>query len=107
MKILCCCVLLLGVVGLTACAGRPMTDSDFRGFCYGAYGRRTSCDTIPICTEFETALSQEFAGRNACVAACSSLYDRLYAKSIYERCLTSLGQINRLCIQYCNSHYSE
>jgi len=107
MKIFLPWALLGGMLGLVACARAPMTDSEFRGFCYSAYGRKTSCDTIALCNEFESILSQRYTERKACLDDCARLYDKLYVASFDERCLNSLGQANRLCSQYCGSNFPE
>lgn len=100
-------VLCAGLLGLVACARRPMTDDEFRGFCYSSYGRKTSCDTIPLCNAFESALSQQYTDRGACLDGCEKVYDKLYVTSFDERCLNSLGQANRLCNHYCVSNFPE
>ena len=65
---------------LEGCAKHPLTDSEFRGFCYTIVDRWASCDTIDICNDFDAnALSKKEPSQQACLADCDMelLADRL------------------------------
>lgn len=95
-------------LGLAGCATRPLTDSEFRGFCYTSIGRRASCDTISICNEFDTdVLSVKHASREACVKACQDIYNRLYVPNEFDGCVPTVMMANNWCMKYCNTNYPQ
>lgn len=104
-------VLLVSAMAATlgACATRPLTDSEFRGFCYTAMpGRDADCDTIPLCDRYDTnVMSVRHASRRACSAACSATYDKLYAESTTNGCSSTQLLAFNWCIKYCNTNYKE
>lgn len=99
--------LLTITIGLAACSiSRPLTDSEFRGFCYTSIGRRASCDTISICNDFDTSvLSVKHASREACVKACQDVYNRLYVPNEFDGCVPTVMMANNWCAKYCNTNY--
>ena len=107
MKSLCLAIFCATAI-LGACAQRPLTDSEFRGFCYTTIGRRTSCDTLTICDDFDTnVLSVRHASRKACSDACDATYNRLYAPNLFEGCDAMLLTANDWCKKYCDTNYAE
>ncbi len=109
MRIFPLCVLILATLGLGACGvSRPLTDSEFRGFCYTAVGHRTSCDTITICNEYDTdVLSAKHASRDACAQACQQVYDRLYGPNEFNGCGPTVLLGYNWCTKYCNTNYPQ
>lgn len=94
--------------GLGGCASRPLSDSEFRGFCYTAIGHRTSCDTITICNEFDSdVLSAKFPSRHACSEGCSTVYNRLYGPYLFDGCSPTVLMAYNWCMKYCNTNYAE
>jgi len=95
-------------LGLGGCASKPLTESEFKGFCYTTIGRRNSCDTIPLCDEFATSvLSSEYASRQACSSACLDVYNRLYGPNQFDGCAPTLFAAFDWCKKYCNTNYPE
>ena len=104
-------ILLLGtlVAVLGACTPRPLTDSEFRGFCYTALpGRNADCDTIPLCDTYDTeVLSTHHASRAACAQACSNTYDQLYRQHTIDGCKPTEIMAYNWCMKYCNTNYPQ
>jgi hypothetical protein len=103
-------VLTLAVLaaGLGGCAARPLTDSEFRGFCYTSIGRRASCDTIVLCDDFDNSVLQvKHASREDCGKACTEVYDRLYVPNEFDCCLPTVLMAFNWCKKYCNTNYPQ
>lgn len=99
---------LVLAAALSGCAQRPLTDSEFRGFCYTNIGKYTSCDTIGICDDFDNnALQVKHASRADCAKACAAVYNRLYAPNILEGCDPTLLYSLDWCLKYCNTNYPQ
>lgn len=107
MKLFLILALVVFSAGLDGCAARPLTDSEFRGFCYTTIGRKTSCDTLVICDDFDTnVLSAKHASRAACAAACQEVYNRLYVPNEFDGCLPTVSMAYTWCTKYCNTNYA-
>jgi len=102
---LACAVLAAGLGG---CApSRPLSDSEFRGFCYTSIGRRADCDTISICNEYDNdVLSTKHASRQACAEACTTVYNRLYGPHLFDGCSPTVLMGYNWCMKYCNTNYA-
>ena len=100
--------ILCAAACLGGCAQKPLTDSEFRGFCYTTIGRLTSCDTLTICNEFDTnVLSVHHASRKACNEACAVTYNRLYGPYQFDGCDGTVLMASNWCNKYCNTNYAE
>ena len=103
-------ILLLGtlVAVLGACTPRPLTDSEFRGFCYTSLGRRASCDTITICNEYDSdVLSVKHATREDCAKGCDTVYNRQYVPNEFDGCSPTVLMAYNWCMKYCNTNYGQ
>lgn len=108
MKALLLLLLSVLVAGLWGCANRPLTDSEFRGFCYTSIGRKASCDTITICNEYDTdVLSVKHASREDCAKGCSVVYDRQYVPNEFDGCSPTVLMAYNWCRKYCNTNYPQ
>ncbi len=102
LAILCAATLLGG------CAQKPLTDSEFRGFCYTSIGRKVSCDTLTICNDYDAnVMSMQFPSRQACAAACAEVYNRLYGPNQFEGCAPTVLTAYNWCMKYCNTNYTQ
>jgi hypothetical protein len=107
------CLLMLPLLcllstGLAGCAQHPLTDTEFRGFCYTHVERRASCDTLGLCNEFDnTVLSVPQASRAACSQACATVYNRLYGPNQFEGCAPTVLYAYNMCVRYCNTNYAQ
>jgi hypothetical protein len=97
----------LMVVCLAACTPKPVTDSEFRGFCYtSGGGRHTSCDTISLCNEYDSlAISANHASRAACTKACNDVYNALANTNQFNGCMPTVVSGFNWCTRYCNTNY--
>lgn len=102
-------VLLSLVAALAGCGvSRPLTDSEFRGFCYTAIGHRTSCDTITICNEYDTdVLSVKHASQEACSQGCQTVYNRIYGPNQFNGCGPTVLMAYNWCKKYCTTNYGQ
>lgn len=100
-------IVMLGVgLCFSACARHPLTDSEFRGFCYTTIDRVRSCDTIDICNTFDSdAISKKEPSRQACINDCDAVYNRLYDSNLYVGCTPMLRSANDWCYKYCMDNY--
>ena len=108
MRMLLLAALCLLAAGLGGCASKPLSDSEFRGFCYTAIGHRTSCDTISLCNEYDAdVLSVKHASRQACGEGCQAVYNRLYTPNLFDGCSPTVLMAFNWCKKYCNTNYDE
>ena len=109
MRIFSLCVLLGAPVALAGCgASRPLTDSEFRGFCYTAIGHRTSCDTITICNEYDSdVLSAKHGSLQDCANGCQTVYNRIYGPNQFNGCGPTVLMAYNWCMKYCNTNYGQ
>lgn len=99
-------VLAVGLLG--GCASKPLTDSEFRGFCYTSIGRKASCDTITLCNEFDSdVLSVKHASRADCAKGCTTVYNRLYVPNEFDGCGPTVLMAYNWCRKYCNTNYPQ
>ncbi|OLN30887.1 hypothetical protein DVDV_0331 [Desulfovibrio sp. DV] len=91
------------------CTPKPVTDSEFRGFCYTSEGgRNNSCDTITMCNVYDSqVISTKFASRKACNDACNDVYNELAGPNQFNGCMPTIGVGLTWCSKYCNSNYPE
>jgi hypothetical protein len=108
MKLFLLVVLCAMTAMLDACVQRPLTDTEFRGFCYTSIGRRNSCDTITICDDFDNnVLSEKHLSRKDCREKCTAVYNRLYTPNLFEGCSPTVLMAYNWCEKYCNTNYPE
>lgn len=106
MKLLLSLLCLIGAC-LAGCAVKPLTDSEFRGFCYTCTESRfASCDTIDMCNEFDAnAVGIKHASRQECEADCQATYDRQFRTNLFNGCLGTLRSALNWCLKYCGTNY--
>jgi hypothetical protein len=93
---------------LVGCAQRPLSDTEFRGFCYTTIGHRNSCDTLGICDDYDTnVLSEKHASKQACNEKCAAVYNNLYVPNLLDGCTSTVLMAYNWCQKYCNTNYSE
>ena len=109
MRHLLLAVLGLALAGLSACASKPLTDSDFRGFCYtSGGGRSASCDNIELCNVYDSdVLAVQFASRQACAKACNDVYNALSGPNQFNGCMPVVVTGLNWCAKYCNANYPD
>ncbi|MHC1790875.1 hypothetical protein [Solidesulfovibrio sp.] len=105
--------LLLAALGLVAvclaaaCTPKPVTDSEFRGFCYtSGGGRHASCDTISLCNTYDSqVLSFKYPSAQACNAACEATYNALSGPNQFNGCMPTVVSGYNWCTRYCNTNF--
>ena len=99
----------LALISLTACTPAPLTDSEFRGFCYTAGGgRNTSCDSISLCNIYDSqVLAMHFASRQACNAACQATANDLSGPNQFNGCMPIVVAGSNWCNRYCTTNYPD
>ena len=99
----------LALCGLAACTPKPLTDSEFRGFCYtSGGGRNTSCDNIELCNVYDSdVMSVQFASRQACNKACNDVYNALSGPNQFNGCMPIVVTGFNWCAKYCNTNYPD
>ena len=106
--LLACLGLALAAFG-AACTPKPVTDSEFRGFCYtSGGGRNDSCDSISLCNDFDSmALATKHASRQDCDKACDAVSNSLTAANQFNGCLPVVVTGATWCHKYCLSNYPQ
>lgn len=101
--VLCSAALLL----LTGCSlSQPVTESSFKGNCYQhVNGRRTACDTIPICDEYLPVMSPEFPSQAKCMEECAAVYKTQYHALTNTPCIATSQFAYEWCQRYCRSNF--
>jgi hypothetical protein len=86
---------------------KPITESEFKGFCYQYGGSENSgCgDIISICDEFTTVMSIKQTSRDACQEACKDIKQPLYMRYVVTDCAGAPNYANDWCIRYCRTNY--
>ena len=107
MRYLLLAALGLAVLALAACTPKPLTDSEFRGFCYTAGGgRHASCDNIDLCNTYDNnVLSVQFASSEACNKACNVVYNNLSGSNQFNGCMPVVQTGFNWCVRYCETNY--
>lgn len=110
MKRPACALAILATLLLPAlegCAKHPLTDSEFRGFCYTIVDRWASCDTIDICNDFDAnALSKKEPSQQACLADCDMVANQRYSANWSIGCAPMLRTATDWCHKYCMDNYA-
>jgi hypothetical protein len=103
------CALCLTAAFCVGCAKRPLTESEFRGFCYTvAESRNASCDTIVMCDDFDSSVvGMPHKSRAECEAACQAVYNRLYDANLFISCAPTLLNATNWCVKYCNTNFPQ
>lgn len=100
--------ILAGVVLLAGgCGpGKPMTVSEFKGFCYQSSGNReASCDSISICDEYLTVLEIRQPSVDACIRKCGAVYGPQFTRHVIDGCSTASQNAEEWCERYCRTAY--
>ena len=100
--------LALAALG-AACTPKPVTDSEFRGFCYtSGGGRHASCDSISLCNIIDSSvLAVKHPSRDACSKACDAVADNLTAENQFNGCMPVVATGASWCQRYCLSNYPQ
>lgn len=102
--LVCFATLLLGLAGCGPT--RPMTESEFRGFCYQTDEPRfADCDTISVCGGYSTALGMQDPSLGKCLAECDSVHSAQYMTYVATGCAIANESAWDWCQKYCRTNY--
>lgn len=109
MKVITCLLLGAAVLALAACGPvKPMTSSEFRGFCYQTGDNRfQGCDTISVCDEYAPAVDRQHQSLSACLGECSSIREQQRRRIGLGECATASGNAGDWCERYCRTNYPQ
>jgi hypothetical protein len=101
--------LLAAALAAGGCIGaKPMTASDFAGQCYHFNSSEDSpCDSVWLCEEYAAVTQTAHASRDACLAACSSVYDSQRHRFVMRDCAGTAENAMELCVRYCRSNFPQ
>jgi len=102
-----CLVILAGVI--SGCGpARPLTESEFKGFCYqltdGESGSGCS-DIITICDAYRIVMNTQHDSREACVRACQDIAGPQRRRFLFTNCQVGVEHALGWCLRYCASAY--
>ena len=107
--IACLTALLFGLAGLAGCGPvRPMTQSEFNGFCYQTSTPRfTDCDNISVCNGYSTAFDMQNPSFAKCMAECDAVHSAQYMTYVATGCATVNESAWDWCQRYCRTNYPQ
>ncbi len=103
--------LFVAVAALLALSGgcgpvSPMTESEFKGFCYQiSEGRNPSCDTIPLCDAYTPVMNTTQPSQKKCLAECDGVYNAQAMAYALTDCQGPAQNARDWCLRYCQTNY--
>uniref|UniRef100_A0A7C4AGH6 Lipoprotein n=1 Tax=Fundidesulfovibrio putealis TaxID=270496 RepID=A0A7C4AGH6_9BACT len=96
-------LILLAACALCGCSvGKPMTESEFLGFCYQDFDdRRGDCDTISVCDQYRTVMSKQFSSKADCLADCAATYAQQANRFVMTGCAGAAENARDWCDRFC------
>lgn len=101
---------LAGAVFLAGGCGpvRPMTESEFKGFCYQyGEGRNGSCDTISVCDPYTVVMNTKQESLEKCKAECEAIHGPQTWQYIGSDCAGAADAARDWCQRYCRTAYPQ
>ena len=87
---------------------RPMTESEFKGFCYQYPGNPESgCDSISICNDYLTVIGVTQPSKATCLEKCAEVYRPQAMAHVLRGCSTAAANAESWCERYCRTAYSK
>ena len=100
-------IILAGVV--SGCGPvKPITESEFRGFCYqyGDGNDSAGCsDIIAVCDAFRNVINTQQDSRDACFRVCQDIARPLAQRYTFTGCAGGVAHAQGWCLRYCTSAY--
>ena len=85
---------------------KPMTESEFTGFCYQYSGSPPQgCVAIDTCDEYTTVMATQHASLQACLDDCSGVYAGQMKRRGLSGCLGAPENARDWCQRYCRTVY--
>jgi hypothetical protein len=85
---------------------KPLTESEFKGFCYQAGdGRFSSCDTISVCDPYTVAMNMEQPSLSKCLEECEAVHVSQVWTYILTDCAGPNDSARDWCHRFCRTNY--
>ncbi len=86
---------------------RPMTRSEFLGFCYQSPGDffSGSANSIPECNAYTVVIGRNHASLGECLAGCAAVQADQIANCQATGCASRSADARDWCDKYCRSNY--
>lgn len=85
---------------------KPMTESEFKGFCYqSGEGRFGSCDTISVCDPYTVVMSLAQPSLGKCLDECEAIHGPQVWTYILTDCAATNDAARDWCQRYCRTNY--
>jgi len=85
---------------------KPMTESEFKGFCYqSGDGRFNSCDTISVCDPYTVAMNMEQPSLSKCLEECEAIHGSQVWAYILTDCAGPNDSARDWCQRFCRTNY--
>jgi len=109
MKIIPALMVAAFALTLAACGPvKPMTSSEFRGFCYqNSDNRFQSCDTISVCDDYSTVVDMRQPSLDACLKGCADIREQQRRRIGLGECSTASGNAGDWCERFCRTNYQQ
>lgn len=99
--------LLLGLLlALSGCAGadRPLTTSEFYGFCWPRQ-MGSGCWDDNLCQDYRDYLEQEHESKAECIAGCNKMQTAKWRADAMHGCDGSIRNATDWCEKYCRRYF--
>lgn len=110
MKAFASAALAILIPVIAACGPmKPMTVSEFKGYCYqgSASPRRSSCDTIRVCNEYLPVVNGERNSLETCLKGCAEVFRQQRNFYGVGECPKEMENASDWCERYCRRAYSK
>ncbi|MFZ5428142.1 MAG: hypothetical protein ACOZEN_14335 [Thermodesulfobacteriota bacterium] len=101
--------LIILIPFFAACAPmKPMTVSEFKGYCYqgGSFSFRSSCDTIRVCDEYLPVVEGERKSLETCLKGCAEVYRQQQRFYGVGECPKEMENAVDWCQRYCRRAFA-
>ena len=105
----CLACLAAAALAFSGCGpARPMTSSEFRGFCYQSQGsmfRTSNVNSISECNAYATVTQTDHASLRDCLAGCAAVQAQQYVQCKGMGCASVNYDARSWCDRYCRTNY--
>ena len=107
MRLILCASLLAVLLCSGGCGPtRPLTLSEFEGFCYqSGEGRFGSCDTISVCGPYTVVMNMAQPSLGQCSKECEGIHASQAWTYVLTDCAGPNDSARDWCQRYCRTNY--
>jgi hypothetical protein len=85
---------------------KPMTEADFKGFCYQyGQGKSGDCDTIEVCDPYSVVMNTPQPSLQKCLDECAAIHGPQVWKYVDTGCSGPADAARDWCQRYCRTVY--